>query len=315
MSRYVRARTVLLENVYEEIRGREPNLTDHGPRHIQHVLENVFKLLEHDLDYFRPIEHYVLGLGVLFHDVGNLLGRRDHDKRIAQFYDHIRGEDEYAQEKSVVVRISQAHSGKTRDGSLNTLADVPKTSQLDGWPVRAREVAAIVRFADELAEGPRRTSSYMRSHARYDPESAPHHDYSSATDIAIDKGNKRIAVAYQFNVVTEKGIEEELSKLKEFLEFAYGRLGKMDLERKYARFHCSRPLDSFQNITVRLEVQIDGEYVDDPPLEATISDEVSLDDDPVLLSDRDSKWSPDTIADQIREEAGRRAGREGRNGF
>lgn len=315
MSRYVHARTVLLDDVYEEIRGSEPNLTDHGPGHIQNVLENVFKLLDNDLDHFKPIEHYVLGLGVLFHDVGNLHGRKDHKKRIARFYDHVHRGHESAQEKSLVVQISQAHSGKARNGSLNTLVDVPPRLYLDGEPVQAREIAAIVRFADELAEGPQRTSSYMRSHARYPPESISHHEYSSATNIAIDKGNKRIAVTYQVNVATEKGIEDELSKLKKFLEFAYGRLGKMNLERKYARFHCSRPLDSFQNITVRLEVQIDGEYVDDPPLEATISDEVSPDDDLVSLPDRDSKWSPDTIAGRIREEAGRRAGREERNGF
>lgn len=314
MSRYVHARTVLLGGVYEEIRGREPDLTDHGPRHIQNVLENVFKLLGHDINYFRPIEHYVLGLGVLFHDVGNLHGRKDHNKRIGQFYDHVRGGDEFAHERSVVVRISQAHSGKARDGSLNTLADVPPTLQLDGEPVRAREVAAIIRFADELAEGPQRTSSYMRGRAGYAPNSAPHHDYSSATDIAIDKGNNRIAVTYQFNIVTEKGIEEDLSKLKESLEFAYRRLGKMNLERKYARFHCSRPLDSFQNITVCLEVQIDGEYVD-PPLRTVISDEVSPDDEPVSLPGRDSRWDPDTIVDQIRKEASRRADLEGQNGF
>ena len=313
MSRYLHARTVLLGNVYEEIRGSEPNLTDHGPRHIQDVLENVFKLLEHNLDHFEPIEHYVLGLGVLFHDVGNLHGRKDHNKRIARFYDHVRGGHEFAQEKSLVVRISQAHSGKARDGSLNTLVDVPERSHLDGEPVRAREIAAIVRFADELAEGPQRTSNYMSSHARYVPESIPHHEYSGATNIAIDKGNKRIAVTYQFNVVTEKGMEEELSKLKESLNFAYDRLGKMNFERKYARFHCSRPLDSFQNITVCLEVQIDGEFVE--PWQTTISDEVRPDDDFVSLPSWDSKWNPDTIAGQIRKEADRRAGREGRNGF
>lgn len=99
MSRYVQARTVLLDDVYQEIRSSEPSLTDHGPEHVQNVLENVFKLLGHDIDYFRPIEHYVLGLGVLFHDVGNLHGRKEHNKRIGQFYDHVRGGHEFAQEK------------------------------------------------------------------------------------------------------------------------------------------------------------------------------------------------------------------------
>jgi len=303
MSRYVMARSVLLHNVYEEIRGSEPDLTDHGPRHIRHVLENVFKLLKHDFNYFRPMEHYVLGLGVLFHDVGNLHGRKNHDKRIARFYDHVRSGHEFAQEKSLVVRVSQAHSGEARNGSRNTLADVPEESQLDGEPVRTREVAAIVRFADELAEGRQRTSNYMLKHGLYTPDSIPFHDYSSATDIAIDKGNKRIAITYQFAITTEKGIEGELSKLQKSLTFAWERLGKVDLERRYARFHCSRPLEPFQRISVCLEIQINGEFVE--PMRTTISDEVSLDEPAVSLSERDASWAPKAIADRVREEASR----------
>lgn len=302
MSRYVMARSVLLHDVCEEIRRSEPNLTDHGPRHIQHVLENVFKLLEHDFNYFRPMEHYVLGLGVLFHDVGNLHGRKDHDKRIARFYDHVRSGHEFAQEKSLVVRVSQAHSGKARNGSSNTLADVPPDSHLDGMPVRTREVAAIVRFADELAEGPQRTSSYMREHGFYAPESIKYHDYSSATNIAIDAGNRRIAITYHFAITTKEDIEGELSKLQKSLAFAWARLGKMDLERRYARLHCPKPLEPFQRISVCLEIQIDGEFVE--PMEMTISDEVSLDDPAAVVSlpKRDASWDPKAIVARVREE-------------
>ena len=304
MSRYVMARSVLLRDVYEEIRGREPDLTDHGPEHIQHVLENVFKLLKHDFNYFRPLEHYILGLGVLFHDVGNLHGRKGHNKRIARFYDHVRrGEEKFNQEKSLVFRISQAHSGKAMNGSSNTLADVPPDSQLDGEPVRTREVAAIVRFADELAEGPQRTSSYMREHGFYSPESIPYHDYSSATNIAIDTGNERIAITYQFSINTKKGIEDELSKLQKSLTFAWARLGKVDLERRYARFHCPRPLEPFRKISVCLNIQIDGEFVEEE--NGTISDEVSLDEPAVSLPERDANWDPKAIVARVREEISR----------
>ena len=235
MSLYVSARKILLEDVLEDIRGSEPSLTDHGPRHIQHVLKNVFKLLEGDLNYFSPIEHYILGLSVLFHDVGNLHGREDHSKRIARFYDHVRNAPapRFAQEKALVVRIAQAHTGKALNGSRNTLADVPEVWQLDGSPVKTREIAAIVRFADELAEGRQRTSEYLRKHGLYQAESAPHHDYSSATDITIDRQNERIAITYQFSVSTEGDLEEELSRLKEFLKCAGGRLAKMDIERLF----------------------------------------------------------------------------------
>ena len=205
MALYVHARTTLLEDVLEEVRGREPELTDHGPRHIEHVLTNVFKLLEGDLDHFTPIEHYILGLSVLFHDVGNIYGRKGHNRRIARVYDHVRPADKFAQEKALVVQIAQAHTGEARDGSRNTLADVPDVSQLDGEPVKAREIAAIVRFADELAEGRQRTSEYMKRHGRYSAESMPYHDYASATDIAIDKLNDRIAVTYHLGIKQGSG--------------------------------------------------------------------------------------------------------------
>ena len=305
MARYVTARTVLLENVLEEIRGAQPHLTDHGPRHIQNVLENVFKLLEGDLKYFSAIELYILGLSVLFHDVGNIEGRKDHNKRIAKYYDRVRKGQEFAHEKALVVRICQAHTGRARNGSRNTLTDVPPHLQLDGESVRSRELAAIVRFADELAEGRQRTSEYLRTQGAYDADSIPHHDYAAATDIAIDGGNRRVAVTYQFNINTGKDLEAELSRLREFLNMACRRLAKMDLERRYARFHCSKPLVPFQRISVCLDVQVDGDFVD-PPLEATISDEVSLDAVPDLLPKRDPKWDPAAVVEWARKEVEQR---------
>ena len=127
--------------------GRHPRkrakLTDHGPKHIRHVLENVFKLLDGDLKYFSAIEHYILGLSVLFHDVGNLYGRKDHNKRVARFYDHVRQAPKFDQEKSLIVQIAQAHTGEALNGSRNTLADVPKASQLDGEPIRREKLRQL----------------------------------------------------------------------------------------------------------------------------------------------------------------------------
>ena len=285
----------------EQIRGAEPNLTDHGPMHVRHVLNNVFKLLGAETRHFSPIEHYILGLSVLFHDVGNLHGRTDHNKRIARFYDHVRKENGFDQEKSLVVQIAQAHTGKARNGSRNTLTDVPPLSHLNGEPIRAREIAAVVRFADELAEGPERTSEYMRAHNLYPRTSAVFHDYSAATDIAIDGKNQRIAITYQLKIKTESGLEKELSRVKEFVNLARIRLAKMDMERRYARFHCPIPLAPFRQISACLNIQIDGDFLH-PPVEAVISDEVDLSASPELSSVQNDHWSPEAIVARIRQE-------------
>lgn len=305
MASYVNARKVLLDDLLNEIRRSEPDLTDHGPDHVRHVLENAFKLLQGDIDYFNPVELYVLGLSILFHDVGNVERRDEHNKRVARFYDHVREGPRHAHEKALIVQIALAHTGTARDGTANTLADVPPLSHLNGEPVKSRELAAVVRLADELAEGPNRTSAYLRARSAYPQDSAIHHDYAAATDIAIDRGNSRIAVTYQLAFRRGGDLDTELSRIKKLLQYSYERLAKMDLERRYARYHCPRPLGPFQKISVRLNVQIDGEFLD-PSFEATISDEVNLNSSPDLLYYRESHWRPEAVAKRIRDKVLRR---------
>ena len=112
-----------------------------------------------------------------------------------------------------------------------------------GSPSGREKLRQLSRFADELAEGRQRTSEYMRRHGLYAAESVPYHDYSAATDITIDRLNHRIAITYQLNIRTQDGLEEELCRVKDFLKSACERLAKMDMERRYARFHCPHAAD------------------------------------------------------------------------
>ena len=95
MGAYVGARNKLIENVYDEIRGTEPNLTDHGWRHIQNVQDNAIKLLpnlDDNADTLSPLEMYCLGMSILFHDVGNIISRKDHEQSIGGIFDAARGQ-------------------------------------------------------------------------------------------------------------------------------------------------------------------------------------------------------------------------------
>ena len=71
----------------------------------------------------------------------------------------------------MVVRATSAHTGKAQDGSCDTLKEVAELDHLANRPVRLRELAAILRFADELAEGPQRTSEFMQVEDLYESES------------------------------------------------------------------------------------------------------------------------------------------------
>ena len=300
LARYVTARDILLGDILNEIRGVEPNLTDHGPDHVRNVLTNVDQLLTPVRDHFQPIELYVLGLGVLFHDVGNLQGRHEHNRRIAEFYDHVRSDPRFAQEKALVVRICKAHTGTTASGSWNTLLEVPQSDHLDGERIRARELAAIIRFADELAEGPQRTSQYLLNSHAYSADSVLHHAYSAATNLCIDPENNRIAVTYQVQVNSTPDLNHELAELGSLLQVIHQRLAKMDLERRYARYHCPGPLATYRRISVSLDVQLDGEFLD-LGLETSLSDDVYLNEPPILLSDRKPEWAIDHVLERIRK--------------
>ena len=261
---YTGARGILLEDVLEEIRGAEPYLTDHGPDHIRNVLDNVDRLLGNESGHFNATELYFLGLSVLFHDVGNLDGRDGHNQRIAKYYDHARPGDAQrnAPEKRLVIAAAKAHTGKTADGSRDTLGDVPETEYFNGTSIKLRDIATVVRFADELAEGPQRTSLFLQSQGAYPPESAIHHRYAAVTQVAIDRQLRRISLCY--NVVLQHPnypAGECLGELRKLLEYICRRVAKLDDERKYARFYCPDLLVPFHNVQVQIEIT-DGESVE-----------------------------------------------------
>ena len=140
----------------------------------------------------------------------------------------------------------------------------------------------------------------------YTAKSTLYHDYSAATNITIDGRNERIAITYHFSVSTRQDVEKELSRLTKSLKFAYKRLAKTDVERRYARFHCPKPLVPFRKISVCLDIQVDSEFVQ-PPLETTVTDEVSLDDPlPKTFTSRNPRWKPEEVVDRIRQEVRRR---------
>ena len=163
-STYEQAQSKLQNEVYEDIRGSEPNLTDHGKTHVANVQQNVIRLLSHEgtIENLSGIEMYCLGMFILFHDVGNVFGRENHRQNVARVFDHVRGTNaSLRHEKTLVVRASHAHTGLAQDGSNDTLKELAEMEHLEGSPVRLRELAAVLRFADELAEGSQRTSEFM----------------------------------------------------------------------------------------------------------------------------------------------------------
>lgn len=253
---YDKAVDYLKSNIYEEIRAKEPNLTDHGPRHIDNVQNNILRLLpnfplpsEGDIPpaTISGIEMYFLAMFTLFHDVGNIHQRDDHHLNIGGVFDAACGLGAaIRREKTLVLRACAAHTGESSEGSLDTLKELPEVEQFEGDPVRLRQLAAILRFADELAEGPQRTSEYRLAHDDYDSKSRVYQEYASVTDVLIDRGNQRISLAFEIPVDADPNDPVgRLQSLESLLSHILTRIAKLDEERRYA-VHYSPLLAPFR---------------------------------------------------------------------
>jgi hypothetical protein len=200
---YTLARQRLVEEILPEIKAILPQYTDHGPKHIADVMDNAYNLLSEPVSEFTATDLYCLLLSIILHDSGNIFDRVDHQRKISQIYDYVRYQpDSVRQEKFIILKAVEAHCGEASDGSEDTLKDLDESSHLNGKPVQLRSIAAVLRFADELAEGPHRTSKFMRKIYDFPEHSEIHHKYADITRVFIDRGNDRIALTYHIGVET-----------------------------------------------------------------------------------------------------------------
>ena len=186
-----------------------------------------------------------------------IYGRKNHHNKVAEIFDDIRGnEGSVLHEKMLVVKATRAHTGTAQDGSYDTLKEVTEIDHLEGEPVQLRQLAAILRFADELAEGPQRTSDFMRKKNLYGSDSKKFHDYASSMNILIDRGNNRIAIRYNVKIDVNRP-----DKLRDSLSFIFQRTQKLNQERQYARYY-SEFLEPFKLTEVTFNFQCGSDILD-----------------------------------------------------
>jgi len=299
---YTTARKHLLEHVLPQIKAVLPELTDHGPTHVENVLDNARELLGKDIEKLDGTELYCLVLPILFHDVGNVFARTEHQRNVNRVYDFVRpGIESDKREKFIVLHAAMAHCGEASDGSKNTLKDVPEMTTMDGKGVRLREISAILRFADELAEGPQRTSRFMQVCHRYPRDSQIYHQYANITSIHIDRANERIAVTYdmQFETNGDKRLTEEKEReVVQLLEYTYKRIIKLNQERQYAKHYCEL-LNAFKKTTVAFNFWASGQLLDLHLAQVPLTDLVVPEDEHKDFVKHDQSYEPAKIIELI----------------
>lgn len=295
-SAYDQAQSKLEQDVYPNIRGSEPNLSDHGGTHVSNVQQNVIRLLSDDgiITDLTGIEMYCLGMLILFHDAGNVYGRGDHHKKVSRIFDQIRGtEASVRHEKTLIVKAARAHTGTSQDGSRDTLKEVDEVEHLAGYPVRLRQLAAVLRFADELAEGPQRTSDFMQEEDLYSSGSKMYHDYASSTNIFIERKSNRIVATYEIEIDTEKP-----EKLTDSLNFIFERIQKLNQERQYARYYSSL-LEPFKFTQVSFNFHCNGDIIETDLLPLRLTDIVIPGDQAKEIATVDPAYSTDRLVKDL----------------
>ncbi|PKG43638.1 HD domain-containing protein [Psychroflexus sp. MES1-P1E] len=255
--------SLVKDNFFAEIKAKEPDLSDHSQKHIQDVLERAYKVIgDKEFKNFTPHEIYCLAMMILFHDVGNIFGRNGHAsiEKISEVYNRYRANhSNYRNEKRVIALGASAHSGKARDGSKDTLRFI-KEGNIEGNKVNLLELSAILRFADELAEGKQRTCSFLLDTKRYKKGSLIYQKYAKITTIDIDRAGERINISYEINV-SKKFNKKEQEEIAELLRFTYYRASKLDIERRYTK-HYSEIVKKFKSVSVAYFFSVDEIPID-----------------------------------------------------
>jgi hypothetical protein len=266
-SLYEVTRHDLVCQVLDQIAKVLPQYTDHGIPHVQHVLRNVGCLLDGSADGLNSSELYCLITAVLFHDAGMVDGREGHQRHIYDIYDFVRSEANLdPHEKLLIMKAVEAHCTESSDVPTDPLACLEDETHLFDKAVNLRRIAAILRFADELAEGPHRTSRFMLLKHGIQPDAEIHHRYSEATRVFIDRHGERIALNYYLTLdreVNGRFGRRDQASLRELLDYIYHRIIKLDQERRYTRHHADL-LAPFLRTEAAFFFSYEGRFLDIP---------------------------------------------------
>lgn len=266
--------------------------TIHNAQHFDEVVRYAGILLGEKANELSSYELYILLVAIRVHDVGNALGREDHEKHcfsILQSCGAAAGVDN--PEKKIIGQIAQAHGGRTPCGKKDTIGiGLSSRKPIASTHIRPQLLAAIVRLADEICENSTRAPHILLQYDSIPEHNKIYHVYAKAIAASsIDDG----ALIVRFNINIKDIIREwgygidshnNVKKMR-FVDYVISRLEKMDRERRYCN-RFTKDLYTIDKIRASIEV------VDD---QHDILEEIPI---PELL---DSGY-PEEGCDQLKEQ-------------
>ena len=233
-------------------------LTDHGPQHIEAVIARASDLTRAENCKLSNYEVFLLLAAIHLHDVGNIHGRDRHQytvQNVVAWLGSAVSRD--AIERRTIMQVAAAHTSGTSADKDTIGKLLPKTHILNS-EVRPRLLAAILRFADELADERRRASRYLLATGQLPEGAEVYHALSDALhSVVIDHESREVEL--HFDIDKDDAIRQ-MSKnasctylLDEILE----RSIKLHLERMYAMYFV-REWIKLDAIRVFIEVHDNG---------------------------------------------------------
>lgn len=240
-------------------------LNDHGPKHIETVIERASQLVNNgDLLTLNAREVFLLLNAIQVHDVGNFYGRYSHERKVLQAIKEGLAPVLFdSTEVNYINEIAQVHGGKVKfkDGSetKNTIQSIRVDTKSDGYDIRLQLLAAILRFADELADDRHRCDIKALKEGTIPKGSEVFHAYAFCLDtVKVDHTDKKVELHFK---IPKEFVFKKFGKISKggnsvkrvyLIDEIFQRALKMHYERIYCSKFWRRNID-IDKIWVRME--------------------------------------------------------------
>lgn len=245
-------------------------LNQHGTGHVNKVAEKAFELIKRfTCNPLSATEVFILLCAIQVHDTGNIFGRDGHEVNIRNAtIDLLRPIIPDVPTQNLIYQIAKVHSGRI-SGSKDTIggSSLNNDRALFDKPIRALLVAALLRFADELADDSSRADKQGLRLGTIPTESIIYHQYSNAlhaVNICKNEVNQTLSLSLNYyvdsQIITRKYIKKGQEQL--LLDEIFTRTKKVEQERRYCMRYFSQYLPI---VDIRVQIQIDPPYDDMQP--------------------------------------------------
>lgn len=234
-------------------------LNRHDVTHTLKVQEKAKDILgcfnELNITYY---ELYFLLCASVVHDIGNIFGRKGHERNIKAILDSECTDilpDSI--ERRVIARIARAHGGSI-SGNSDTISNLKESETINSQNIRERLLAAVLRFADELADDSTRANHAALKSDIITEASKIYHVYSTALHTVEIRKNDinqsfEVVLAYEFDSKIAATLFGKAGQKKYLIDEIYERTLKMERERRYC-IRYLRPYCPLERIKVQITI-------------------------------------------------------------